>query len=455
MKKQIFLATLFLIASIFTVQVLSEEIETEISIISTGYITYRDYDIKVLNATNKTVTLEIKRGATNSSHNLTVGNLTDFPNFGFAIKITNVTTLANQLIANSLMGPDIKAREILLRPLKAYMATTHFALSAENRTFKIIAAYSENTTGLFKLIPDARCTIVFDDDLLKLNMTFVPDSGYEYSRAVLENSINYNASCSHTKFTHENQTMQIEIKSEVTEVVLIEPTGTVTSRDVSFVCEVRGQKPEKINLYSDTSGEWKSSGTGSVVGPNSPFRVTFIEKDVADGDYKWNCEALIGSNKPRAQNDGRFTVKYSSPNVNCTASIDCTAWQPDICPSRGKFTRICNNTNVCNYDTEESCTLGVVTSVIPSPSVDIVISSPAPTGGPKPPKGNMDMIYIIIIAVVAVAAILVIFILKRRNSGESLEDLGKDDYRGDEFGEEPGGGFGEGGGDEGRGEGGF
>src|SRR3989338_7953231 len=127
-------------------------------------------------------------------------------------------------------------------------------------TFTFLASYSENSTGLIKLIPNADCKITFTDFSGQQNMRYVPDVGYEHTRNFTESvSLSYTVACSHANYAEKTQTrkIEVEVKRLGTEIILLDPKDNIKTKDVVFVCEARGLKPIAVNLYSDTSGEWK------------------------------------------------------------------------------------------------------------------------------------------------------------------------------------------------------
>src|SRR3989338_6833295 len=96
---------------------------------------------------------------------------------------------------------------------QAFIDSIYNPTDAENKTFRILAAYSENSTGFLKLIPNADCKITFaDKPNLVQNMNFVADTGYESAKAFTESvKVSYTVACSHANFTQQTQTKQIDV----------------------------------------------------------------------------------------------------------------------------------------------------------------------------------------------------------------------------------------------------
>ena len=421
---------------------------TDVIIISDAYLTYNNYDIKALSGSaGQNAIIEIKKGSTvYPLYNLTVGEAKNIPDLNFSVFVKNVTkTPAGNISIQATLGPYVYPAV----KKKAYIETTYSPSSADNTTFKILATYSENSTGLFKLIPNGSCAISFSDDIQPKPMTFSADKGHDYTKFFNGTSLNYTVNCFSANYTSEDQTKQINVNIIVTEVALLNPKTTVSTRNVSFVCEVRGQKPDRINLYTDTSGEWRIRASADVTTKSSPYRVQFTENNVDDGEYFWNCEAEVGQAKIAASSNQPFSVKFvSHVTLNCNnENVDCTSWSPDICPSSGKFTRSCNNTDTCNYDLEKSCAAGSVASsplvASEEPPVETSKPSAGKTGASKPSEGIDTITIVLILAVIVVIVVIFIKLRKGRKENKEIEELGgpEEEFENDNLRPDEGGGM--------------
>lgn len=314
--------------------------------------------------------------------------------------------------------------------LHSFIEIWHAPVTADNRTMKFFAAYSQNSTGLLKLITDGSCKISFTDSPSVQNpMVFADDTGYEYSRAFKEPvKILYSISCSHVEYPQQQQSNQADIVFEFLNVVLLEPSATVRTKHVNFICEAGGTKPDILNLYTDTSGEWKLRASVNVRGSKSPYRVNFKEGDVADGDYSWNCEAQTAEIGLFAARNQSFRVRFS-PNTTCNESADCAQWKPETCISDELQMRACNNTASCKYQEGRRC----AQVVEPSPQADGGVTLLDEQGTQEKPKtadvgGPGILAIFLIILVIGGGAGAIVFIRKRKS--------GKKEEENDEFGEE-------------------
>ena len=228
------------------------------------------------------------------------------------------------------------------------------AISEDNKTVRFIAAYAENSTGIVKLIPNADCKISFGDSQSKMN--YNPDSSYDLTKVFTESvKLTYTISCSQQNYTQQAKSKIVDVVTDFFEVVLISPQNTVSTREVNFICEVRGNRPKSINLYSDTSGEWKLRAKTEIRTSKSPFRVNFTEDFVSDGKYNWNCEAESQNSETKlAPANKQFTVKFAPKSSNCFEAADCSSWSPETC-SDSMQTRKCNNTLECGYSQSRVC----------------------------------------------------------------------------------------------------
>ncbi len=316
----------------------------------------------------------------------------------------------------------------------------HAPETADNKTVKFFAAYSQNSTGLLKLINDGTCKISFSDSQSFHPMAFVQDIGYEYSRKFEEPAkVSYTVSCSHVQYPQQQQTREAEIIFEFFNVVLLEPAATVKTKYVNFVCEAAGKKPGILSLYTDTSGEWKPTASISVKGSKSPYRVNFKEEYVADGDYKWNCEAQYNGITAFASKNQSFRV--SSSAITCDESADCGQWRPENCASDEFQTRACNNTARCKYKEGRGCAQVVETSPESGNGVTLIDDQETTSEKSKTDEGGGPGILTIflIILVIAGGAAFYFLKIKKKKEPEKEEDIfGNEEFEEEDLGEEDG-----------------
>lgn len=322
----------------------------------------------------------------------------------------------------------------------ASLMETGYAINSEdNSTVRFIAAYAENSTGLVRLIQGAACKISFSDSPSPQPMAFNLDIGYEFTKVFRESAkLTFTVTCSHPKYIDKTLSKPVEIFLERTEVVLLQPTGKVTTRDVDFVCEARGTKPLSISLYSDTSGEWKIRASANIKGSGSPYRVNFKEEDVPDGSYSWDCAAETPKGlvvfAPAKQ---PFTVKFSPLSGNCTESLDCGLWKPDICPPEGIFTRACNKTVSCGYKTTRICT-PVKEENVSSDGESAIITN-APEEGRKQSAestGGLGLLPILLVVIlVACGAAFYFLKIKKKKEPKKEDVFGNEDFEDEDLGE--------------------
>ncbi len=324
---------------------------------------------------------------------------------------------------------------------KSILEIGHALMSQDNKTVRFIAAYAENSTSVVSLIPKADCKISFTDQPSPKPMSYNPGTSYDFTRVFTESAkIDYTVTCSSQNYTQQTKSKRLELVTDFLEVVLISPQNTVTTRNVNFICEVRGNKPNAINLYSDTSGEWKLRASSQIKTTRSPFRVNFTEDYVSDGSYKWNCEAETGKGTKFAPSDKKFTLKFSPKVPDCFEAVDCTSWEPQTC-SGDKQTRSCNKTAECSYTQSRNCTLPAT-----SPDNGIVLQSPIPTlpdtpGSAKSKDTGLGIlpILLLVLVIAGVGAFLLIKFKRKKQASKDKEKEGDifDELATEELPEEP------------------
>ncbi len=315
----------------------------------------------------------------------------------------------------------------------SFMETLTTVISEDNRTVRFLTGYSQNSTGLLTLIPDADCRIIFSTNPLEqTKMNFIKDSGYYYAAVFNESGkVGYTITCSNPAYQPKSQTGQIQLFINFMEIVLIEPKEVVNNRTVNFLCEARGNKPTSINFYTDTSGEWKLRASTEIKGSKSPYRVNFREQNVADGNYKWTCEAETGKSIIAPVGNQSFRVKFS---VNCTESLDCSSWLPSDCPSSAIQNRVCNNTEFCRYEKSRSCT-HISEANISGIEPPIQTLGPEETGsqnqqGKSGGSGINILLVVLIIVIIGAGGFALIKLRAKRKRGvEKDEDIfGEEDF---------------------------
>ncbi|HLD41668.1 MAG TPA: hypothetical protein VJB06_01405, partial [archaeon] len=299
--------------------------------------------------------------------------------------------------------------------------------SPDNKTVRFISSYAENSTGIVTIIPNADCQIAFSDQTGSKKMNYNPNSNYDITRTFSESAkITYTVACTHQNYTEQTKTKTAEIITDFFEVVLISPQNNIATREINFICEVRGKKPDSISLYSDTSGEWKLRATSDITTSRPPFRVNFTEEYVSDGPYRWNCEANSGGETKFAPADKKFTVKFAPKIPDCFEAVDCSSWDPDPCQSGDTQSRKCNSTVECGYLESRDC---LQPPSNPDSNITLIESPvllPDNSGSNKLPKtdgglGTLPLVLIIIIAG-AVSILLLKFRKKRQKKGEEKEE---------------------------------
>ena len=320
--------------------------------------------------------------------------------------------------------------------LYSFIETWYGTETSDNKTVNFYAAYAQNSTGLLKLIEDGSCKISFSDlPAIQNPMQPLQGIGYKYTRTFTEpKKISYTVDCVHTAYPQQSKTKEADIIFEFYQVNLLEPTGTIKNKTIIFICEAVGTKPDAINLYTDTSGEWKLRASIQVRPAKSPYRVNFREDNVGDGQYSWNCEAQKSGGSLFAARNQTFKVRYS-PNITCNENSDCSQWRPDSCTSSGLQTRACNNTAFCKYQEGRKCTYITETNKTGGDKGVVLIDNPAgkdSSGTPRTASGGPDFLVILLVAAVIAAGGFAVFKIRKKKPGKQEEE---EEYN---FDEEPG-----------------
>ncbi len=308
------------------------------------------------------------------------------------------------------------------------------------------------------LISGATCKVGYSDEA-PIERQMAPDtSQYSYSRTFQStpSGITATVTCSHPDYYGQTQIVNLATGAVTTPTpapstspaplsspssspsgnVLQSPPkvrltlpkdDSVVGNKPTFVCTADGLDIKEISLYTDISGSWKKEEKKLVT--DSPATVQFKKENVAEGTYKWNCEAKTASGSVYFADDNRsFEVKLTTspaPVVDCNSSNDCGLWGPSTCPQTGLQTRTCKNSVDCGYALSRSCIYPG--GPVPSPSPSASVQSDA-SSGQKTDKGG-DVIPIVLGVVIAIGAGGgILFVIKRRQGegGEAFWKSGKE-----------------------------
>ena len=312
---------------------------------------------------------------------------------------------------------------------KASLALVYNPLTPDNKSIEVKAAYTFNSSA----ITGGTCIISYSDQTIgtlpQQHQMIFDTNIYKHNRTFQSppTSVTATVTCSHANYTQEKTTISLSASQpqptpQTFSVSLTSPKSAQPPGDITFSCSATGSDLKELSLYTNTSGTWKKESTKPLTQPSTQQ----FQLIVREGNYIWNCEAKTNAGTlTLASQNQSFEVRVgatptptpipSTTPSSCDPTKDCTAWQPDSCPSSQNQARSCNNTDTCGYPSTRSC-------VYTGASANA--STPSPTSTSKPQSKGMDLTTIILIIVIIIAVIgLVLFILKRRASGGEDETL--------------------------------